>query len=97
VKKLAEEVLAADSVLVLAENTLVAARHAAEQGWIRSESLAEIGEEKRADEGRDDSKAPAPAGGEPATGKPPVVIASQQHQSEAALKTEPESRSVDRK
>jgi len=78
VKKLAEEVLAADSVLVLAEHTLDAARHAAEQGWIKSESLAEISEEKRADEGRDDSKAPAPAGGEPATGKPPVVIGTPQ-------------------
>jgi len=78
VKKLAEEVLAADSVLVLAEHTLDAARHAAEQGWIKSESLAEISEEKRADEGRDDSKAPAPAGGEPATGKRPVVIGTPQ-------------------
>jgi len=78
VKKLAEEVLAADSVLVLAGHTLDAARHAAEQGWIKSESLAEISEEKRADEGRDDSKAPAPAGGEPATGKPPVVIGTPQ-------------------
>ena len=89
VKKLAEEVLAADSVLVLAENTLAAARHAAEQGWIKAEALAEIGEEKRADEGRDDSKAPAPAGGEPATGKPPVVIGTQQ--------SSPESRSADRR
>ena len=78
VKKLAEEVLGAGSVLVLAENTLAAARHAAEQGWIRNESLAEVGEEKRADEGRDDSKAPAPAGGEPGTGKPPVVIGTPQ-------------------
>lgn len=74
VKKLAEEVLAAGSVLVLAEHTLDAAKHAAEQGWIRPESLNEVSEEKRADEGRDDTKAPAPAGGTPTSGKPPVVI-----------------------
>ena len=74
VKKLAEEVLAAGSVLVLAEHTLDAAKHAAEHGWIKAEALPEIGEEKRADEGRDDSKAPAPDGGELGSGKPPVVI-----------------------
>jgi phosphatidate phosphatase APP1 len=74
VKKLAEEVLAAGSVLVLAENSLAAAKHAAENGWISSDALPEIGEEKRADEGRDSTKVPAPDGGEPATGKPPVVI-----------------------
>ena len=76
VKKLAEEVLAAGSMLVLVEHTLDAARHAAEHGWIKPESLPEIGEEKRADEGRDDTKAPAPAGGEPGPGKPPVVVES---------------------
>jgi phosphatidate phosphatase APP1 len=76
VKKLAEETLAAGTVLVLAENTLAAAKHAAEKGWIDSEALPEIGEEKRADEGRDATKVPAPDGGEPASGKPPVVIES---------------------
>jgi phosphatidate phosphatase APP1 len=74
VKKLADEVLADGSVLVLAEHTLDAARHAVEQGWIKPESLDDVGEEKRADEGRDDTKAPAPDGGEPASGKPPLVI-----------------------
>lgn len=34
IRHLAEEVLAAGSVLVLAEDTLAAARHAAERGWI---------------------------------------------------------------
>ena len=96
VKELAQEVLAADSVLVLAEHTLDAAKHAAAQGWIKTESLAEIGEEKRADEGRDDSKAPAPAGGKPASGKPPVVVDSQ-HSAGAASETEPDIRSADRK
>lgn len=65
VRKLAEEILAAGSTLILAENTLAAARHAAEQGWISSDALPDIGEEKRADEGRDSSKVPAPDGGEP--------------------------------
>ena len=74
VKKLADEVLAAGSVLLLAENSLAAAKHAAESGWIKSEALPEIGEEKRADEGRDSTKVAAPDGGEPSTGKAPVVI-----------------------
>jgi len=74
VKKLAEEVLKAGSVLVLAENSLAAAKHAAEKGWIKSDALPDIGEEKRADEGRDSTKVPAPDGGEPGSGKPPLVI-----------------------
>jgi phosphatidate phosphatase APP1 len=76
VKKLAEEVLAAGSVLILAEDTLAAATHAAGQGWIRSETLPGIGQEKIADEGRDHTKAPAPDGGEVGSGKPPVIVSS---------------------
>jgi phosphatidate phosphatase APP1 len=76
VKKLAEETLSAGTALVLAENTLAAAKHSAENGWIDSEALPDIGEEKRADEGRDASKVPAPDGGEAGSGKPPVVIES---------------------
>lgn len=75
VARLAEEVLAAGSILVLAEDTLGAARHAAEQGWISVEALPEVGEEKRADEGRDDTKVAAPDGGKPVSGEPPKVIA----------------------
>jgi phosphatidate phosphatase APP1 len=74
VKKLAEEVLGAGSTLVLSEDTLGAAKHAAEHGWISKEALPEVGEEKRADEGRDTSKVPAPDGGEPTSGQPPIVI-----------------------
>jgi phosphatidate phosphatase APP1 len=74
VKKLAEEVLAAGSTLVLSEDTLGAAKHGAEHGWISKEALPEVGEEKRADEGRDTSKVPAPDGGEPTSGQPPIVI-----------------------
>ena len=74
VKKLAEQVLVAGSTLVLAEDTLGAARHAAEQGWIASAELPEVQKEKRADEGRDGSKVATPDGGEPTSGDAPVVI-----------------------
>jgi phosphatidate phosphatase APP1 len=74
VKKLAGEILAAGSTLVLAEDTLGAARHAAEQGWISADSLPDVQQEKRADEGRDETKVAAPDGGEPTSGKEPVVI-----------------------
>jgi len=50
VAKLASECLNAGSTLVLAEDTLGAAKHAVEQGWIREESLPDIHEEKKADE-----------------------------------------------
>ncbi|HWL39199.1 MAG TPA: phosphatase domain-containing protein [Gemmatimonadaceae bacterium] len=74
VKELARQVLAAGSVLVLAEDTLGAARHAAEQGWIDANALPDVQKEKRADEGRDGTKAPAPDGGEPTSGSAPTVI-----------------------
>ena len=74
VMKLAEEILVDKSTLVLAEDTLGAAKHAAEQGWISSDALPDIGKEKIADEGRDASKVPAPGGGEPTSGEPPTVI-----------------------
>ena len=60
IQALAEEVLAAGSSLVLADDTLAAARHAAEQGWIAREALAGIGEEKRADEGVTEEKKSVP-------------------------------------
>jgi phosphatidate phosphatase APP1 len=74
VQRLADEILAAGSTLVLAEDTLGAARHAAENGWIDGESLPDVHEEKKADEGRNDSKVPAPEGGKPVSGDPPKVI-----------------------
>jgi phosphatidate phosphatase APP1 len=51
IRKLAEQVAATGSTLVLADDTLSAARHAASHGWIRDETLGDIGKEKRADEG----------------------------------------------
>jgi phosphatidate phosphatase APP1 len=74
VQKLADEVLAAGSSLVLTEDTLGAAKHAAEHGWIDRASLPDIHEEKRADEGHTDEKVAAPDGGEPAAGVAPAVI-----------------------
>jgi phosphatidate phosphatase APP1 len=50
ISRLADEVLKDGSALVLADDTLAAARHAAERGWIAAASLAEIGAEKRTDE-----------------------------------------------
>jgi phosphatidate phosphatase APP1 len=49
VKVLAEEVLKAGSVLLLAETTLPLAEHAAKQGWINPDTLPEIEIEKQAD------------------------------------------------
>ena len=60
IEALAREVTAAGSTLVLADDTLAAARHAALRGWIAAESLVEIGGEKRDDEGATGAKADAP-------------------------------------
>ena len=51
VRKLADEVAESSSTLVLSEDTLGAARHAVQHGLIAEATLAEVGEEKRADEG----------------------------------------------
>ena len=75
IQTLAAEVTSAGSALVLADDTLAAARHAAEKGWIRSEALGEIGTDKRDDEGKTDEKAAAP-GVEPAVPAPTVVVES---------------------
>ncbi len=74
VNALAEQVRAARSTLILADDTLAAARHAVEQGWIPESALAGIGEEKRADEGTTGEKAPVP--GVPAEGDatPTIIV-----------------------
>jgi phosphatidate phosphatase APP1 len=71
IARLAEEVRAAGSTLVLADDTLTIASHAAAHGWILRDALPEIGGEKRADEG-DGSKADAP--GVPAHPSAPTVV-----------------------
>jgi phosphatidate phosphatase APP1 len=68
---LAEAVKAAGSTLVLADDTLTVASHAAAHGWIRREALREIGGEKRADEG-EGGKVDAP--GVPAHPSAPTVV-----------------------
>ncbi|HEU4681397.1 MAG TPA: phosphatase domain-containing protein [Gemmatimonadales bacterium] len=71
IRKLAARVTEAGSTLVLADDSLAAARHAAVHGWIKSEALADIGEEKRADEG---SGAKADAPGVETEPAPTVVV-----------------------
>jgi phosphatidate phosphatase APP1 len=71
---LAEEIRASSSTLVLADDTLAAARHAAEHGWILPASLGAIGEEKRADEGKTAGKADAPGAPTETDATPTVVI-----------------------
>ena len=58
--RLAEEVRAAGSTLVLADDTVAAARHAASRGWIDPAALGAVTEDKREDEGTAPGKAPAP-------------------------------------
>jgi phosphatidate phosphatase APP1 len=72
IRALAREVAEAGSALVLADDTLAAARHAAMHGWIASDALSEIGGEKRDDEGSTGAKANAP--GVDTTPTPTVVV-----------------------
>ena len=71
VRQLAEDVVAAGSTLVLADDTLAAARHAAEHGWIDAAGLGAVGGEKRDDEGATAAKLPAPGTEE---GPAPTVV-----------------------
>ena len=60
IRTLAREVEEAGSTLVLADDTLAVAKHAALHGWIASDALVEISGEKRDDEGATGAKAAAP-------------------------------------
>jgi phosphatidate phosphatase APP1 len=60
VQALADEVLAAGSSLVLADDTEAAARHAVEHGWIAKSQLPVVHEEKKADTGETGTKVDAP-------------------------------------
>jgi phosphatidate phosphatase APP1 len=60
IQALAREVADAGSTLVLADDTLAVARHAAMHGWIASGALDEIGGETRDDEGATGAKADVP-------------------------------------
>jgi len=72
IQALAREVAESGSTLVLADDTLAAARHAAIHGWIASDALTEIGGEKRDDEGVTGAKADAP--GVPQQPAVPTVV-----------------------
>ena len=72
IQDLTKKISLAGSTLVLADDTLAVARHAALHGWIREDALRDIGQEKRADEGGG-GKEPAP-GVHQETPKPTVVI-----------------------
>jgi len=50
IRKLAAELEKSGSTLILADDTLAAARHAAEQGWIEPAALPEIGEVAHAED-----------------------------------------------
>jgi phosphatidate phosphatase APP1 len=60
IQTLAREVAEAGSTLVLADDTLAVAQHAAMHGWIASGALDEISGEKRDDEGATGAKTQAP-------------------------------------
>jgi phosphatidate phosphatase APP1 len=83
IRGLAEEVQAAGSILVLADDTLAVAKHAAEHGWIAPEALPGIGEEKRDDEGSTAAKVPAP-GVNPAPKAPTIVVEGAQPRGDGA-------------
>lgn len=73
VKALAEEVLSAGSTLVLADDSYVAAVHAADHGWITKDSLSSVRQEKKADEGETGTKADVPGVPE-APAAPSIVV-----------------------
>ena len=72
IRELTERIARAGSTLVLADDTLTVARHAAAHGWIRDDALGDIGVEKRADEGGG-AKEPSP-GVEQQAAAPTVVV-----------------------
>jgi phosphatidate phosphatase APP1 len=71
---LAKEVLSVGSTMVLADDTLTAARHAVEHGFIPAEALPGIGDEKRADEGATSEKTEAPGSRDAADKPTPTVV-----------------------
>ena len=74
IASLVAEVEAQKSVLVLADDTVAAARHAAEHGFISPDSLAEIGGEKRMDEATTPGKVGKPVVEAGAKTDTPVVV-----------------------
>jgi len=71
---LADEILQAGSSLVLADDTLAAARHAAEHGFIAPDALTAIHEDKKADEGVTPEKKDAPGARDADDTPTPTVV-----------------------
>ena len=74
IASLVAEVQEQRSVLVLADDTVAAARHAAEQGFINPDALAEISGEKQMDEATTPGKTGKPAVEAGAVTNTPVVV-----------------------
>jgi phosphatidate phosphatase APP1 len=74
IASLVSEIKAQQSVLVLADDTVAAARHAAEQGFIREDALPGISGEKRMDEATAPGKVGKPAVEAGAATNAPVVV-----------------------
>ena len=74
IQTLATEVVAAGSSLVLADDTLAAAKHAAERGFISPDALDAIAHEKRADEGTAPGKTDAPGARDADDTPTPTVV-----------------------
>jgi phosphatidate phosphatase APP1 len=70
--ELATQVERAGSALVLADDTLAAAKHAAMHGWIAESRIADVDTEKAADEGRTGTKVDAP--GTPGDAHEPTTV-----------------------
>jgi phosphatidate phosphatase APP1 len=81
IQALAEEVAAAGSTLILADDTLAAARHAAEQGWIAPQELDEVARASAADQGT----------AEPAEQARTTVIAEEQDVKTGAVEDAPKA------
>jgi phosphatidate phosphatase APP1 len=73
IRALAAGVQDAGSTLVLADDTLTVAKHAAAHGWIDARRLDEIAAERRADEGTSAAKVETP-GVEPVPPAPTIVV-----------------------
>ena len=66
IRTLIDEVQAVGSTMLLTDDTLTAARHAAEHGWIHPQSLDAVAADQAADRGQtDDKKGPPATSGDP--------------------------------
>lgn len=74
IQALADEIVAAGSSLVLADDTLAAARHAAEHGFISPDTLDAIMHEKREDEGTTPGKTNAPGARDASDPPTPTIV-----------------------